>query len=179
MANSAVRARCWWLTQFTAVWLLLLSVSTYAAQSNSPPLPEQSTTEKLAELQRDVAQLKSELGFRQEIARLKQEIEERSKPPWVLAAPWVALGIVGLAFAIAWLMLNWRERVLKWHKEPDAATVDRLAERLAELKAQVSELSTSIGEMSKSVTTVNGNLVELWKSLAISRLIDGETNRDR
>jgi hypothetical protein len=179
MTNSAVRPRCWRLTQFTAVWLFLLSVGTYAAQSNSPPLSDQPITEKLTELQRDVAQLKSELGLRQEIARLKQEIEERSKPTWVLAAPWVALGIVGLAFAIAWLVLNWRERVLKWHREPDAATVDKLAERLAELEARVSELNKGIGEMSKSVTTVSGNLNEFWKSLAISRVTGGGTNLGR
>lgn len=185
MNNSAVRARCWRLTQFTAVWLFLLPVeAAYAAQSNAPPVSastEQSTTEKLAELQRDVAQLKSELGLRQEIARLKQEIEEgsSSKPTWVLVAPWAALGVVGLAFAVAWVLLNWRERVGRWHKEPDAATLDKLGERLATLESRVSELNTGISEMSKSVTTVNGNLNELWKSLAMSRTTSGAPHPER
>jgi peptidoglycan hydrolase CwlO-like protein len=168
---------------FTAAFCVaLLSVGSCAAQSNLPQPPasvEQSTAEKLAELQRDVTQLKSELALREEVSQLRREVEERSKPAWVLAAPWVALGIVGLGFVVAWLVLNFRERVLKWHKESDPKTLDGLEERLKKLDGQVVELSSRIGEIGKQVTAVNTSINELWRTLAISRLMSSAPNPDR
>jgi peptidoglycan hydrolase CwlO-like protein len=165
-----------------AFCVALLPIDAYAAQSSSPQSaapPEHATAEKLAELQRDVSQLESELELRQEVSRLRKEVEDRSKPTWVLAVPWFALGIVGLGFVVAWLVLNWRERVLNWHKEPDPEALKTLEERLAKLNEQVSELSKSIGEIGESVTTVIANINELWRTLAISRLTSSIPNPDR
>lgn len=167
-----------------AFCVALLPIRSYAAQSNSqqPAAPaEQATAERLAELQRDVSQLKSELELRQEVSRLRKEVDDRSKPAWVLAVPWFALGVVGLGFVVAWLVLNWRERVLNWHRgpDPDPKTLKTLEERLAKLNEQVSELSNSIGEIDKNVTAVIANINDLWRTLAISRLTSCGPNPDR
>jgi hypothetical protein len=144
----------------------LLSVSSHAAQSNSPQSTapaEQSTAEKLSELQ-----LKTELELRQELSRLQKELENRSKPALVMAMPWIALGIVGLGFVVAWNAKNKRER----HPE----TLKPLEERLNKLNEQVSELSANIGEISQQVTAVNTSINELWRTLAITRLMSSVPN---
>jgi len=167
MANLAADAYRLRLVRFTASFCpSLLSIASSAAQSNPPQPPaaaEQSTAQRLAEIQRDITQLKSELGLREEVLRLRKEVAERSKPAWVLAVPWATLGIVALGVLAVWLKLNWRG-------DADPKTLNGLAERLAKLDGQISDLSKRIGELDRSVAAVTTSVNELWKALAIGRL---------
>ena len=160
-----------------AACAVLLPLSAYAAQANSPAAQPTvaATAEEIASLKRHVAQLESEFGLREEVSRLRKDLEERSRPkrPWAEAAPWIALAVVGLGFAIAWLMLNWRERVLGWQKQPDPKALDDLAGRVKALDGQISKLGDKLGEMGSGVTAVNASLTELWKALAINRALGG------
>jgi hypothetical protein len=86
-----------------AVLVVLLQFGAHAAESAvSAPAAADSTAEKVTQLQLSVDKLNRELGFREELERLRKELKDREKPWWVHVAPWIALAIVGWKFAAGW-----------------------------------------------------------------------------
>jgi hypothetical protein len=125
-----------------ALCVAFLSIDSCATESKSPPttLGKQSADEKPAGSQGDVSRENCTLVLRgealslsqydlvrkDELESLRKEVADSKKSPLVLAAPWIAFLIVGLVFAVAWLVLNWRERVVNWHKTQNPQTVRAL-----------------------------------------------------
>jgi hypothetical protein len=117
-----------------------LYVMSGLAQSNSQHTiapNDRLSIETLAELQRDVSQIRSDLsiqttsqaqpGTAEKLAKLQRDVtsvderlravENQSRPAWVLGIPWVALSVVGLAFAWAWCVVNRQQQVLKFAEQ--------------------------------------------------------------
>lgn len=102
----------------------LMQFGVNAAQSSGPQTS--SVAERVEQLERDVAQLKSEFRLREELSRLQKDAA-KSKSGWVQSAPWLVLGIVGIAFAVGWSLVNWKERSASRNR-PDPKVVKELAD---------------------------------------------------
>jgi len=177
MTNSTAGAfPCCPALFIAAVCVALLPIGSYAAQNDpqKSTLPTaQSPSEKLENCAlnlREEALFLSQYDVvrRDELDKLRKEVEE-NKHPWVLAAPWLSLGLVGIGFAVAWLVLNWRERVLNYQKAKNR----KLVLDMVDLKEQVSALITSTGEIKKNVDDTKKAIEDLWRKLATSRLASG------
>jgi hypothetical protein len=134
------------------------SVPATAAATADP-----ATTEALSRLRDDVDRLKIELDLRQQLSRLQQDA---NRPAWVHAAPWVALGVVGIWVATGWLLYISKERRRVWAKHPDPTTLSSLTASITELKTTVTELRDMVEKAGTEVEGVTENIQRLWKTLA-------------
>ena len=127
------------------------------AASQADPL----TSEKIGRLQEQVDQLK---------ARLADHEKAPAGSEWVQAAPWIALGIIGIWVATGWFLYINKERARVWEKHPDSAALGSLTNNVAELKKAVLEVGAAVKTARDDVKVITGNVQELWKTIATDSL---------
>src|SRR5271166_6590225 len=169
-----------------ALCAALLPIGAYAAQnesSRSAPDAQSATSPERA----DELIVKDALS---EYKRLREQDQTSKKPWWVLDAPWIAFGVVGIVLVWFWserkkqelnqevkkreleLELKKCEREWNWDEDPK---LKPLADRLTKLQDQVTALVSETEKITKNVKEITENVAAatLFKTLATSNLLSG------
>jgi hypothetical protein len=128
---------------------------------------EPATRDDIAALQRELAQLRSDFGLREEVARYRKEVEESRRPARPVTGldavhdnvPWIAIGIAGLAFAGAWVWSNRHSDSLRYRqalaellveaikRDGAPAAAEALTRRVESLANELADVVTTIQKM--------------------------------
>jgi len=164
MTNPTAGARaCYPAVLTAALCLIFVPTVSNAAPEESPkstaaaekPTEPQQPSSEFVVREYGARSSQYELVSREELSRLRAEVENNKKSAWVVVAPWLALLVIGVAWVVAWSLRSQQE--LEFKKQ-------ELKLRELELGFKKLELELKKAELEAKKQSLDLALKEHWRA---------------